>query len=283
MSELEKTIPIKGFSMSDAIHYENPITDEVLSRFAGRIIELKHPHFTTLHVVNVDHVEHVSGPGTKEAHAQLEKTDAMLGTIIRNARKAQPDLVVVVVSDHGFVPVKTDVNLMMPFVEAGLVTLDAKTRKVTAWKAMPWPGGGSVFVMLADPNDKSTKIKVEALLKKLADNPKLGIDKILSKKDLESLGAASEASFGIALKYGYEMISTDVNDPLTRPATLKGMHGYLPTLPEMGSVFIIAGPGITKRGSLGVVDMRDVAPTVAKVLGVTIPSASGNALNYSRP
>jgi hypothetical protein len=35
---------------------------------------------------------------------------------------------------------------------------------------------------------------------------------------------------------------------------------------------------VTKHGSLGDIDMRDIAPTVAKVLGVGLPSATGKPL-----
>jgi predicted AlkP superfamily pyrophosphatase or phosphodiesterase len=48
------------------------------------------------------------------------------------------------------------------------------------------------------------------------------------------------------------------------------MHGYLPSEPAMRSTLIVAGPGV-KRGSLGVVDMRAIAPSIARILGVTLP------------
>jgi hypothetical protein len=46
----------------------------------------------------------------------------------------------------------------------------------------------------------------------------------------------------------------------------------------MRSTFIITGPGVPVHGSLGEIDMRDIAPTVAKILDVSLPSATGHPL-----
>jgi len=46
----------------------------------------------------------------------------------------------------------------------------------------------------------------------------------------------------------------------------------------MNSSFFIAGPGIAAGRDLGQIDMRDIAPTLAALLGVTLPSAEGHRL-----
>ncbi|HEX2760316.1 MAG TPA: hypothetical protein VHM27_07370, partial [Rhizomicrobium sp.] len=66
--------------------------------------------------------------------------------------------------------------------------------------------------------------------------------------------------------------------PPAGPATIKGTHGYFPTHPEMRATFILSGPSVAKRGSLGEVDMRDIAPTLAKILEVSLPDADGKPL-----
>ncbi len=66
--------------------------------------------------------------------------------------------------------------------------------------------------------------------------------------------------------------------PAVSPGSVKGTHGYFPTHQEMRATFIIEGPGIAKKGSLSEIDMRDVAPTLAKVLNVKLPSADGKPL-----
>jgi hypothetical protein len=46
----------------------------------------------------------------------------------------------------------------------------------------------------------------------------------------------------------------------------------------MRASFFIDGPGIPKKGDLGEIDMRRIAPTVAKVLDVSLPTAKQKPL-----
>jgi hypothetical protein len=52
-----------------------------------------------------------------------------------------------------------------------------------------------------------------------------------------------------------------------------GEHGYLPSHPELRSSFFIMGGNIYAGRDLGVVDMRQIAPTLAAIMGVNLPSA----------
>jgi predicted AlkP superfamily pyrophosphatase or phosphodiesterase len=245
------------------------------TRFAGALIAAKHPQFTTVHLRGLDHVEHGGGPGSPEANAALETLDGAVGRLIAEARKAEPDLVVAIVSDHGFAPVEHAVNLIAPFVRAGLITLDA-TGKVTAWQAEPW-GSASAAIMLANPQDAALKAKVSALLHDLAAKPELGIDRIADAGEIAGMGGTPLASFWLDFKPGYVM-GTNPAAPAVGPGPVKGTHGYFPTHPEMRATLILSGPSITKRGSLGEVDMRDIAPTLAKIMKVSLPGADGKSL-----
>jgi predicted AlkP superfamily pyrophosphatase or phosphodiesterase len=245
------------------------------ARFAGALIAAKHPQFTTVHLRGLDHIEHESGPGSPEAKAALETLDGAVGRLITEARKAEPDLVVAIVSDHGFAPVEHAVNLIAPFVQAGLITLDTGN-KVTAWQAEPW-GGASAAVVLARPDDAALKTKVAGLLNDLAAKPELGIAHVAEAGEIAQLGGTPMASFWVDFKPGY-MMGTNPAAPPVGPGTVKGTHGYFPSHPEMRATFILSGPSIAKRGTLGEVDMRDIAPTLAKIMKVSLPSADGKPL-----
>lgn len=60
---------------------------------------------------------------------------------------------------------------------------------------------------------------------------------------------------------------------IAQPATYKGMHGYMPDLPQMRSTLIVAGPALRRHGDLGEIDMRAIASSVAHILGVPLPTA----------
>jgi len=69
---------------------------------------------------------------------------------------------------------------------------------------------------------------------------------------------------------------------LITPAPSTGMHGYLPTHPEMRASFFLLGKGIAAGRDLGIIDMRQIAPTLAQILGVTLRDARQPVLNVRK-
>jgi len=61
------------------------------------------------------------------------------------------------------------------------------------------------------------------------------------------------------------------------------MHGFDPATAEMRSTFLIEGPGISADKNLGSIDMRDIAPTLAKLMGASLPQTQGHALPIAKP
>ena len=250
--------------------------DESRVRFAATLIAERKPAFTTLYLASVDHYEHKFGPGSPQALAVIARNDAMIGHLIAAARAAEPDLTVVVVSDHGFQSVATDVNLFAPFVAAGLITLDADG-KVTGWDAEPWIMGGSAGVVLKRPEDPALVAKVAGLLASLKADPQMGIAEVLDAQAVARLGGSPLLNFLIAFRSGFEP-GRDPHAARQTPSAYKGMHGYLPSEPAMRSSLFVDGPGIARHGDLGLVDMRAIAPSVARILGVKLDGAEATTV-----
>ncbi len=168
-------------------------------------------------------------------------------------------------------------NLMPAFAQAGLVTLDPQTHKPTAWEAEPWNSGGLGGGHAGAADDAALKARVKALLDRLAADPANGIAAVIDRAGIARAGGGVEPSFWIDFQIGYET-GSKTTGPLVTAGSNKGTHGYFPSHPEMRATFIIAGPGIAKKGPLGEIDMIDIAPTLAKVLGVPLPQATGKPL-----
>jgi predicted AlkP superfamily pyrophosphatase or phosphodiesterase len=254
----------------------SPPADAVKAKAAAAIYALKKPRFFSLHLSSLDEEQHLHGPGSPEAHAALTEIDADIAGLIKAARAVEPDLVVMVVSDHGFAPVQHDINLIPAFVAAGLMTLDAKGAP-TAWEAAPWPSGGSAGVVLARRDDPALQARVEALLAKLLADPNSGVRRVINRAEIGKMGGGVDIDYDLDAKIGYEFEPLTTG-PLITPGTLKGTHGYFPDNPEMHATLIIDGPGLPIHGSVGDIDMRRIAPTAAKVLGVAFPSAQAPPL-----
>jgi predicted AlkP superfamily pyrophosphatase or phosphodiesterase len=154
-----------------------------------------------------------------------------------------------------------------------------KAVTVTAWKAEPWGAGGMAAVMLKDANDHATEQQVKAMLDKLASDSANGIAQILGREEMKARGTFPDAAFLVVLKPGYYVGTATSGDLVTVIPTVRGSHGFSPEYPEMRASFFAAGAGIAHHRNLGVVDMRQIAPTVAKILKVHMPTAKEKPLH----
>lgn len=256
--------------------------DETKTRFALDILRQRKPAFMTIHLSSLDDAEHGHGPFSAAANEDLEAIDAMLSRLVAASRANDPEAIALIVSDHGFVSLTHRVHLYIPFVQAGLVdtTVDSETHspRVTAWKAEPWLASGMAAVMLRDPADEQTELRVRDLLRRLAADPTCGIAEILERDAVLKRGAFPDATFLISMKPGY-YTGGNLSGPLvTDVQGDHGGHGFAPSYPEMRASFFMAGAGIARHRDLGVIDMRQIAPTVAQLLHVRMPSATGAPL-----
>lgn len=251
-------------------------SDERRARYAARILEKKRPNLMTLHLIALDHVQHVTGPFTAETMAVLERLDTLVGTLRTTAETVAPGGAhIAVVSDHGFGKTAMELNLYAELRRAGLVTVTAG--KVTDWKAMPWTAGGSVAVVLKDPADAATLATVRGLLERLAADPANGIDRVLDAVTLRARGGFPPAAFLVGLKSDWTAGSS-LNGPLVGKAGVAGTHGHLPDLPDLHASFFMIGPGVPAGRALGLIDMRDIATTIARRLDLSLPAAEGKEL-----
>jgi predicted AlkP superfamily pyrophosphatase or phosphodiesterase len=254
-----------------------PESDEVRGRYAQWLLEKKHPALLLLHLASLDHIEHETGPFSSDSLATLERLDAVIGGLRETAERLAPGrAIIAIVSDHGFVKTDAQLNLFPAFRDARLFTVDEKG-KISDWKAIPWPTGGSAAIALKDPNDSATLAQVNELLAKLARDPANGIDRVLEADELHKRGGYPTASFFVGLKPGWRTGSS-LDGPVLSKVKPGGTHGGLPDLPELRASFFLVGPGVPAGRSLGIIDMRDVAPTLAHAAGLSLPTADGKNL-----
>ncbi len=249
--------------------------DERRARFAVRLLEREKPNFMTAYFTGLDSEQHKSGPFSAESMAVLERIDAVVGRLRAAAEGASGGRAIIcVVSDHGMVRTDKTVNLVSAFRRAGLMTIEGG--KVKAWSAAPWPNGGSAAIMLRDPADRETLLNVRKLLDRLAGDSSSGVRRVLDAGEIRAMGGFPEAAFLVDLKPGYR-IGGGAQGPLVSAAKPAGTHGYVPSLAQMNACFFLAGPGIPRR-ALGEIDMRSIAPTLARLLGLQISTAEGRDL-----
>jgi predicted AlkP superfamily pyrophosphatase or phosphodiesterase len=246
----------------------SPPGDEIKTRFALDILRIQKPKFMTIHLSSLDEEQHAHGPFSPEANADLEVIDGQVAQLFAASRANDPKAIALVVSDHGFVQITHKVNLMQPFLRAGLLQSGG------SWKAQPWSGAGMAAVMLQDPADSQIESQVRDLLQAMKADPSNGIAEVLERDAIKRRGAFPDASFLIVMKLGYYALADATSPKVSDIQGTLGSHGFSPEYPEMHAAFFIEGTGIARGRDLGLIDMRQIAPTVAQLLGVRLPAAS---------
>jgi predicted AlkP superfamily pyrophosphatase or phosphodiesterase len=229
----------------------------------------------TVYFSGLDHTQHETTAGSAESRQALEVIDGLVGKVRAAAESAGGGRAVIcVVSDHGFARTEKELHLNSALREAGLIRLD-EAGKVAAWEAFSWNSGGLGAIMLRNPQDTKLRGRVGEVLQKLANDA--AVHRIVEGSEAAAIGGFPNSAFVVGLRPPFRT-GSDLRGPVIREGPVRGTHGYLPELPEMNSSFVLHGPGVAAGRSLGIIDMRDIAPTLAGLLGVQLRAADGRNL-----
>jgi predicted AlkP superfamily pyrophosphatase or phosphodiesterase len=254
-----------------------PLTDDDRTDLAVHILKAQKPRLMLLHIFELDDQEHDHGPMTPEAKAALERSDAQIGQVLQalEAAGTRASTLVAIVSDHGFLPVAKTIRPNTLLREAGLIELDEKG-KVKSWRAIFHSSGGSAALHVAADAPAGTLERVKALLAPRLADPESGLRDVLDAAAVERFGGVD---FPLVLnaREGYSISHTPAGDWHV-PGTSKGSHGHAPDREEVQASLLLAGPGVRSKGDLGVVSMTQIAPTLARVLGLSLDAAAGAPL-----
>jgi hypothetical protein len=77
---------------------------------------------------------------------------------------------------------------------------------------------------------------------------------------------------------GYCFGDTATGADLEGPPKYRGTHGQRPEHADNHAFFLASGPGIRRGMVLDAIVSRDVAPTLAQVLGISMPGVEGRRL-----
>jgi len=136
-------------------------------------------------------------------------------------------------------------------------------------------------IILKNPGDRHTEQVVRELLQKLAADPNNGIASIHGRAELKQLGGFPDATFVVDLKPGFYADNNLTGDLVSEMHGTHGGHGFSPECADMRAAFFVSGVGIARHRDLGVIDMRQVAPTMAQLLGVALPTAKAVPLHVA--
>ena len=260
------TLKAEVFNNASKIEYGRDVN---VAKIAAYVIKKDQPNFMTVHFFSVDHAEHMDGRDGDDVKQAIAGADSAVGIVVAALKDAGiwKNTVIIVTGDHGFVTVKTSVSPNVWLANAGLLN-DTKND----WKAQFFSVGGSSWLYLKDKNDAETLQKVKSILTALpADQKKLF--RIIDRKQLDATGANPEVAFAISGENNASFNGAYKGEAV-KPGK-GGSHGYFPDFFEIRTGLVAYGPGIKKGGVITEMNERDIAPTVAALLGINFPSAKG--------
>ena len=248
--------------------------DRFSTAAAAVIIEKYRPNLLLIHLVESDTAQHQHGPNSPEALDALTRVDASVGAIVRSVETAgiARDTAIVITGDHGFYRVHSAFQPNVALREAGLLQTDEAGR-ITGWQAMAHRSA----IRLKDPGDRATAERVEKLFRDLASGPYRGLFRIVDRAEIAERGGDPEALLFLDPSEGYTTAAGTTGEFLIA-SSRGGDHGYIPDAPAMHTGLILAGAGITRGIGMPLARQIDIAPTVARLLGLTLPHAEGVAM-----
>ena len=257
--------------------------DETWTRAAILMFEKHRPNLLLHHVLNTDATHHRYGPGSQPSYTALAYADRLVGDLVQAVERSgmKDKTTFVIATDHGFKKVSKYVYPNVVLKKAGLLQAPLGAT-VTQCQAVAMTQGGMSFIYITDP---SRKAELLPKLKGLFANAE-GIAQVIDGRDGPSLGMPTpEENQGMGdlvlyPKDGFAFNNSAAGDAAAGPSVdYNGTHGYPNTDPEIDGIFIAYGAGIRPGIKLERMANLDVAPTIAKLLGLKLPRTDGRVLD----
>ena len=254
--------------------------DEIWTDAAIDILIHHTPNLLLFHLLQTDTLQHEYAPMTPAAYAAYAYADTCLARLVDGARAAGllERITFVIASDHGFGSVKHAIRPNTVLAQRGILTKHDGKYTGGAW-FLPEGGEASFYI-----RDKALRAKLVPELKTYFSSMP-GVEGAFTNEEAQALGIPAigatdqapdlylTASPGYAFWAGQDgPLTQDVN-PVT------GSHGYSNTDPEMQALFVASGSHIRAGINIGTIQNLRVAPTIAKILGVSLPAAKEQPLD----
>ena len=266
-------LPVARYAEWSTVRTLAPLQDWLTLELSRHVLRRRPPELLLVHFLMVDSFQHEFGPASPEARWALEQVDGLVGTLLADldaaGRLERTD--VVVVGDHGFVGVSRRSLPNDALRAAGLLRVDA-AGYVIGGAARVAANGGSAHVYVAGGP------RVQARAREVLEATP-GVGEVLGPGAFGGLGLPrpeqdpTQGDFVLHAAEGWFFTSHATPERAASARDYRGTHGHRPDDPRLHAGFVAAGPSIVAGGKAGVLDQRDVAPTVAAMLGLKLPTA----------
>ncbi|HUZ45408.1 MAG TPA: ectonucleotide pyrophosphatase/phosphodiesterase [Terriglobia bacterium] len=238
--------------------------DRLRAEAAIYVWERYRPDLLLVHFADYDQIAHRFGPFSPQALAAVEKMDAEIGRIGK-AVKSEKSVTLVVLSDHGFVPVGKEASPLVAMIEEGLLGRNARGEAELKRLGAIHSGGSFAFYWLEEPTTENRRSLQKAVARLVASG---AVREVIDRKKLESLGADPDAELMLDAAPDFYFSDRSTGPLIEESAKDHGTHGHLPSVAGMEAGLVVGGPGIKPGKNLGRISLTQVAPTLAARMGL---------------
>ena len=259
----------------------NNTMDDFIMGCTCSLLRNAKPDVLALHNCYIDSTRHYYGAFAPEVYQALDQMDVWLGEVLQAMEDAgcYEDVNFIILSDHGQMDFDRYTRLNVLLQRGGFIDI-APDGSVYDWRAF-CKGGMSAPVFLSDPNYEPLKQQVYEYLLELAKDPQWGIEQVFTVEETKEIyGTYGTFSFMVEGD-GHTTFTDDWHGECSVPVEAiegyRAKHGYRP---EKGPqpIFLASGPAFKPGAVVANAHVIDEAPTLAAVLGQTLPQADGRVL-----
>ena len=245
--------------------------DEMVASVASHVARRHEPDLLLVHFLCVDSFQHLYGPRSPEANWAIEYVDGLIGRFLDSLPAATAaETSVFVVSDHGFLPSTREIR---PNVRLRRLGAEREARFVMNHGAGALYGLGGDDRALDQLAGEIEKMEGVSGMWRAGDYAALGLPAPADHPQV------ADVMFEAAPGYSFGDIAEGEHEH-GAPKYL-GTHGQRPTYADNAAFFLASGAGIARGRALVQVRSRDVAPTVAKLLGLAMEDVEGRVLDQA--
>ncbi|MCB1230518.1 MAG: alkaline phosphatase family protein [Verrucomicrobiae bacterium] len=257
-----------------------PMRDWMYTNIAKHLITTHQPNFLALHLVSVDALEHATGRQSEEAYWAVSDSDRCIRELIDATEQAglKDSTTFFICADHGFITYTKEILPNVVLRQEGFREGQGLKLKQQAYALSQ--GGGCFIYILDQENRDAIREKLAARFATVE-----GVEVVIGPDQFAKFGHRlpevdpREPDLMLGAADGYSFSGKDDGDAIiTETDGPKGSHGYSPFHPLMGANFVAAGAGIKAGTTLDQISNTDVAPTIAKLLGVEMNDTEGRVL-----
>jgi len=251
--------------------------DEMVGRVAAHVVARHEPDLLLVHFLCVDSFQHLYGPRSPEAHWAIEYVDGLIGRLLGSLSSPVADRTAIfVVSDHGFLPSTREIRPNVRLRRLGALRVEGEGRITGQARFVMNHGAGGLYRL---DGDSTAGDDIAREIGKME-----GVSGVWTSAEYADLGLPAPADHGqvadamFEAAPGYSFGDAALGDDEHGAPKYLGTHGQRPTYPDNAAFFLAAGAGIARGLEVGQIRSRDVAPTVARTLGLTMVSVEGAVL-----